>query len=535
MKKKFVTLLWLIKHGLKYLYNIALKYMPLRAKDRVYRLIRMLPRLFLWLHGSPDSGVVQRFSGTRRGRGLDDDVHLASCNSVLVIHALDESMRKTTIDFASSFAKYMGSENVTYVNVLGPYNYPELESDFDVLILTYELLAFRNGPYWSTIKRRVLDVSKRCSVRIMFPQDDYSFSSRLDDLAVEGGFHLIFSPITKDLAVLYPKATAEGVSFVEALTGYFEHNQLDLFEAFSKPWSERNRDIAQRVNKLSGKYGHLGTRKSEIVEVFSEMALSVFPGMHVDVSFDPAAVLLDSDWYGFLGDTKFTVSRKGGASVNDEQNLLADAIRFGELDEAKIDQSFLEEHSERFKLSFGEFAAVSPRLFEAAAAGVCQILEEDDYLQGALMPWKHYIPLKSDFSNVPEILDFMMQTERVLEVIAQCKQALISNGDFTYKNFIEKVLKRIEGVDHLHSADRTGFIDLDYKYLDESSTETKFRFQMQQLAIQRLTSIKYAFGKDCYPNQYEEMWLLRPRKGLLLPETFTHPWFAISKHLFGSI
>lgn len=531
MKLKLLTLFRLIKHSIKFLYNIGYSYLSPRGKDRFYRFVRLVPRLFLWLHSSSDKEFTQSFFPPNQTKDLSRANHIANCKSVLVLHALDESMRKTTIDFASSFAKHMGSENVTYVNVLGPYNYPELEGSYDVLIVTYELLAFRNGPYWSTIKRRVLDVSKRCSVRVMFPQDDYCFSSRLDDLAVEGQFHLIFSPITKDLTVLYPKASAEGVSFVEALTGYFEHNQLELFESSSKPWNERKRDIAQRVNKLSGKYGWLGTRKSEIVQIFSEMAVIKYPDLNVDVSFDPTAVLLGSDWYSFLGDTKYTVSRKGGASVNDSQNLLADAIRFGELDESRIDQKFLEENKKKYKLSFGEFAAISPRLFEAAAAGVCQILEEDDYLEGGLKPWRDYIPLKSDFSNVPEILEFMMKKDLVSSIVAGCRQNLISTDTYTYKEFVQKVLKKIQAVDPKSSAHKREFVDLDFKYLSESSTDPKLRFEMQQLAIRSLLSFKWrsGYGGGFYPQK--ETWLRRPRMGLFLPETFTHNWFAVSKHL----
>lgn len=531
MKLRLATLVKLIKHSLKFIYNIGYRCLSPRGKDRIYRLVRLLPRLFLWLHSSSENELTRSFFPPNQGKDLAGANHNAKCKAVLVLHALDDSMRKTTIDFAASFAKHMGSENVTYVNILGPYNYPELEGSYDVLILTYELLAFRNGPYWSTIKRRVLDVSKRCSVRVMFPQDDYCFSSRLDDLAVEGQFDLIFSPITKDLTVLYPKASFKGVGFVEALTGYFEHNQLELFEASSKPWNERSRDIAQRVNKLSGKYGWLGTRKSEIVQIFSEMAVTKYPDLNVDVSFDSAAVLLGSDWYSFLGDTKYTVSRKGGASVNDSQNLLADAIRFGELDESRIDQKFLEDNKKKYKLSFGEFAAISPRLFEAAAAGVCQILEEDDYLQGALKPWRHYIPLRSDFSNLPEILEFMMKEDLVSEIVSGCRKNLISTDTYTYKEFVLKVLKKIQDVDPKASANKKEFVDLDFKYLSESSTDPKLRFEMQQSSIRSLLSFKYRSGTGGALCPQEEMWLRRPRRGLFLPETFTHNWIAVSKHL----
>jgi hypothetical protein len=107
----------------------------------------------------------------------------------------------------------------------------------------------------------------------------------------------------------------------------------------------------------------------------------------------------------------------------------------------------------------GDFSAISPRLFEAAALGVCQILEEDDYLEGALVPWVHYVPLKSDFSNIQEIAEFMRCGEEVEVMVNNAKKALIDSGTFSYHSFVQEVLS--EELGHMRSSEPPKVVDLD--------------------------------------------------------------------------
>jgi len=101
----------------------------------------------------------------------------------------------------------------------------------------------------------------------------------------------------------------------------------------------------------------------------------------------------------------------------------------------------------------GDFSAISPRLFEAAALGVCQILVPDEYVNG-FEPWIHYIPISENLSNINEVFDVMRDTERCLEIVKASQRVLLSSNAFTYSAFVKRFREEIElsfYSDHVYS------------------------------------------------------------------------------------
>ena len=91
----------------------------------------------------------------------------------------------------------------------------------------------------------------------------------------------------------------------------------------------------------------------------------------------------------------------------------------------------------------GDFSAISPRLFEAAALGVCQILEPDHYVD-SLEPWVHYIPLFGDLSNTEEVFQSMRDLDRCSEIVKASQELLLSSKAFSYAAFVEGFRNEIE-------------------------------------------------------------------------------------------
>ena len=96
----------------------------------------------------------------------------------------------------------------------------------------------------------------------------------------------------------------------------------------------------------------------------------------------------------------------------------------------------------------GDFSAISPRLFEAAALGVCQVLAPDHYVDG-LEPWTHYIPLEADFSNIDEVFRAMSDDARCEEIVEASQNLLLTSGKFTYGAFVSQVEKMLGLVSNL--------------------------------------------------------------------------------------
>jgi hypothetical protein len=359
---------------------------------------------------------------------------------IVVLHALRSDSRATTINHAACFGRYITDYKVEYVNIFGliPTN---LQSD--VVIVTYELASLRHLPIWNELVRRMEPLLKQSSLRILMPQDDYSISDPLDKFTVDNNFDYVFTPLTRDLEQIYPKSVKSGVKFEEAFTGYFENSDwLDL-KKFSKPFSERSIDLGQRVRYLPPQLGEKAARKGQLAIKFAEVASNA--GFNCDVSTKEEDAFVGNDWWEFLGNSKFTISRRGGASLADPTGRLADRVRRFMLRHPDVT---MEDLSNRVSLKGGregDFSAISPRLFEAAALGVCQILEPGDYVDG-FEPWTHYIPLESDFSNLNEVFDAMRDTNRCQEIVKCSQQLLLESGSFTYSAFIEK-LRELTGIE----------------------------------------------------------------------------------------
>jgi hypothetical protein len=354
---------------------------------------------------------------------------------VKVLHALLRNSRRTTIEHAVCFARHSYGNEVKFANAFGP----QCKEQFDILIVTYDLLALRNTPYWPALKRIILEQSTLCSKVVFFPQDDYSSCALLDKLFASTPNSVVYSPIVNDLQVLYPKSLKLGIRFNEALTGYVDE-KLDLIASkYSRPFRSRTIDVGQRVRYLPPQFGKEAQTKGRIAVEFALLASEV--GFLCDVSTDATQVFLGEKWHEFLGDTKFTVGGLGGASLADPHGRLSDRVRRKtfknpEMSMDEINKSFSKRGGRK-----GDFGAISPRIFEAAALGVCQILFEANYV-GRLTPWKHYIPLRSDLANAVEVLAVMKDTHRCSEIAHNCQNELIRTGDFTYDKFVQEFWKR---------------------------------------------------------------------------------------------
>jgi hypothetical protein len=126
---------------------------------------------------------------------------------------------------------------------------------------------------------------------------------------------------------------------------------------------------------------------------------------------------------------------KGGASIADPYGLLYNKVESyrhrhpGSVLTTDM-FAFLKRRDRKYK-----FSAISPRLFEAAAEGVCQILRPHDYL-GALEPGRHYIPLNRDHSNTDAVLAAMKDYDRAAEIVHAARNVLIESGQFGYQHLI---------------------------------------------------------------------------------------------------
>lgn len=440
---------------------------------------------------------------------------------VLVVHGLRADSRQTTINHSLSFARHLLGQDVTYVNIFGNVKARELVDEFDLGIITYEVVALRNTPFWGPLLTRLIRLLGCCRTRVVMPQDDYSSCAILDDFVVKSGTNFVFTPIKRDLDRLYPRSLRRGIFFHEALTGYWESDSVVDYSQFVMPFDERPIDVGQRVRHLPPQLGVAAERKGQLAVSFADIASR--NGWKCDVSTRDEDVLLGLEWWRFLGRTKFTIGRLGGASIGDPHGRLAIKVLKLRLRYPEISRDDLLARLRLEKYPSGDFTAISPRLFEASAMGVCQILVPDDYFEG-FAPWEHYIPIEEDLSNVEKVMDVMGDRGFCEEVERNAREFLIESGLFTYRTFVRDLVKISTGFD-LPDTGRVHFRDVDDETLFSDPNSRGISVPFDRNGSHRYLRMR----RDA-----QSHWIKLLRSGSLMPESFLLPWTSAAAALRDS-
>ena len=356
---------------------------------------------------------------------------------VVIMHAMRQADRITNAHYLRAFLRYSPPMKLIYSNIFGDLNDDLLNAD--LVIVSYELVSLRNAPFWSNLVERMRPILNSADKRILIPQDDYTSCCALDSFAVEFKFDAIYSGIREDIDLLYPQSIREKIRFEYAFAGYAPDANDETFRALRTSLSVRPIDLGQRIRWLPPQFGVLGSRKAEITEYLA--ACARLNSFNVDVLTADSDVFVGEKWFSFLASSRFTTGRLGGASLADPLSKNADRVRrylMRHQDKKVKDLTWLVKQ----KWSFGgNFSAISPRIFEAAALGTCQILERDNYFTN-FEPWVHYVPLESDFSNIKEIMEAMTDLDKAQLIADNCFARVIASEDFSYKTFITDFYKR---------------------------------------------------------------------------------------------
>ena len=348
---------------------------------------------------------------------------------VLVIHALRPTSRQTTIDHLLSFREHLPHADVQYLHFQQPLPKEFEEIEVDLLVVNYDYLNYRFTPLWPFVKNRHINIARKAKKVVALAQDDFWANKLLDNWCMDWDVDRILTPIDNDLDVLYPRSI-KTKEFKTALTGYVKSGPVPE----TKLLRDRPIDLGQRVREMPPHLGRLAQAKARQAVTMADAAKNA--GFTVDVSTSVEDSFIGTAWSNFLASCKFTVGMKGGASLHDPRGLIHTKVQsyLARHPDATFDE--IERKCFKGKDNKHEFTAISPRLFESALAGTCQILQREDYL-GVLEPWRDYIPLESDYSNMDEVIQAMKNLDQCQEIVASAKESLIDSKMFDYSQLVE--------------------------------------------------------------------------------------------------
>ena len=94
-------------------------------------------------------------------------------------------------------------------------------------------------------------------------------------------------------------------------------------------------------------------------------------------------------------------------------------------------------------------------MFEAAMGKTCMILVEGKY-NDILKKNIHYIPIKNNLSNIPDILETLNEESRK-KITERCYKDLIISQKYSYENFTKSFFKKLK-LDNLNKKKRFNFL-----------------------------------------------------------------------------
>jgi hypothetical protein len=356
---------------------------------------------------------------------------------LLVAYSNAATHVSTTVEYLTSFKQHSACE-VSYLHVTDGAQIDVDLNEFDAVFNSYCARLCFPG-YVSQSYLEALRTFR--GVRLIAVQDEYDRTDTLRRAIQDIGFHVVFTCVPpQSLEFVYPREMFPGTEFVTVLTGYVSE-PLKARRQGWMPLAQRPIAIGYRGRQIRGHYGQLGFDKYEIGRRMREICRE--HGIQHDIETSEDKRIYGEAWYEFLGQCRSTLGTESGSNVFDFDGTL----------EAKYRQMVVENGRE---LNYDEFRCytdprenevqmgqISPRIFEAAAAGTPMILFRGQY-SGIVNPDEHYIELKKDFSNVDEVLDRIQDINALGDLADRAYRHLIGSGMYDYSRFVETVDEVIE-------------------------------------------------------------------------------------------
>ena len=278
-------------------------------------------------------------------------------------------------------------------------------------------------------------------VKVLMRQDEQQRTALFAEYLGRKRFDVLLTCVPEsELTKTYPHERVGDLAIIQVLTGYVAQTMREM----ATPWSRsRPIDIGYRGSIQPLSFGRLGLEKRKIGDDLTRVLVRR-AGMHLDISSRREDRLYGSAWTDFLAASKATLGVESGSNLFDFDgrveewcaNFVASHPEMDPLSEAfyrMADAEYLSQFDGNV-----DYAQVSPRHFEAAAARSVQILYEGRY-SNILLPQRHFLPLARDLANLDEVIEVLADERRCIE-LTECSFAeVVRNPSYGYEAFVAKV------------------------------------------------------------------------------------------------
>jgi hypothetical protein len=360
---------------------------------------------------------------------------------ILLLCNYDPLNAATVCDHINAFAFYTRHEIVVFSELVshGGNLPPDVNLDwFDAVILHYSVFLAVDSYVSCQTRERLQSYA---GIKAIFLQDEYRFVEESVERIRALGFSIIFTCMPEpSIEMVYPTKKLPGVQRINVLTGYVP-SALLLYKPF--PLARRKYHVSYRGRRYPAWHGRLGLEKWQIAERFKSDAERY--ALRTNISYREGDRLYGADWTELIRQSRAVLGVESGASVFDFTGQISAKIDSysalvgeDELDYAKVRAKYFAEVEDAVPI-----AQISPRIFEAMALRTMCVLYEGEY-SGVIEPWRHYVPLKKDHSNMAQVASILNDFGQMAEVISNAYAEVACNKKWAYATFIEKVERALE-------------------------------------------------------------------------------------------
>jgi glycosyltransferase involved in cell wall biosynthesis len=278
-------------------------------------------------------------------------------------------------------------------------------------------------------------------VKVLMKQDEQRMPALFAEYLGRKRYDLLLTCVPEaERPRVYPRATVGDLAFVQVLTGYV----TEAMRRLSVPWSRsRPIGIGYRGSIQPLCFGRLGYEKRKIGDDVAR-ALSGRPGLQLDISSRWEDRIYGAGWVDFLTSCKATLGVESGSNLFDFDGGVEQWCRDFEAAHPQMDrlsEDFYRLVDAEYLAGFEgnvDYAQVSPRHFEAAAARSLQILYEGRY-SDIFEPGRHFLALARDLSNLDEVVGVLADERRCVEISECAFDEIVRNPRYGYGAFAAKV------------------------------------------------------------------------------------------------
>ncbi|WP_417782635.1 hypothetical protein [Terasakiella pusilla] len=344
--------------------------------------------------------------------------------NILVVYNHDAYHVGTIKDHLNAY-KAFSSHRVVLIDYRTLFSTVEDVDVFDVIVVHYSL-SFAMEGYDDFSCRRTISGFK--GYKVIYIQDEYRWIDNTVKLIAELGIDVIYTVLNPDIVdKVYHHAEIAHVRRKLTLTGFVPENLLNVAVP---SYQDRKIDIGYRVRKVPYWLGVLGQEKWLLGAKFKQIAEKL--SLKVDIEFDETKRLYGDKWINFVSGCKAMLGAESKISYFDfsgETRLIVDKYCKENPDATfeEVQEKFLKENDQEIICH-----VISPRCFEAAALRTLMVMYPGEY-SGRLEPWRHYVPLEFDHSNIDEVIAIVNDPVRAGLIIenAYNEVALNKNNHFS--------------------------------------------------------------------------------------------------------